>query len=310
MKKIGILIIGVCLLMITGCGGSGYSSYGGGSYENAMDSMGSYSYAQGVGVTNSASSMDYSNTNISGSFADYSYYFSANGEVKKKEEVLDEYEKIQTYVNEHGGYIENVRNTYNGYDIDWADSYFTDTEINYQALGGVNFTVEVDNDEVENVIQELVKFTDEKNLTVTRYDQYITNYEAYEIVDEEDWEYYYGNTITQEELEKRLKYASINVSLSYRIPRNGFMSFVLYIVSFAKQVRDVFLSLLATLLMLAVFAYIALYLIILPVYKLFKKSLFKFRVKHNEYYLPKEIIINNAPVEEVIMTRKQKKKTK
>lgn len=310
MKKIGILIIGVCLLMITGCGGSGYSSYSGGSYENATDSMGSYSSAQGIGIMNSESSMNYSNTNISGSFADYSYNFSANGEVKKKEDVLDEYEKIQTYVNEHEGYIENVRNTYNGYDIDWADSYFTDTEINYQALGAVNFTVQVDNDEVENVIQELVRFTDEKNLTVTRYDQYITNYEAYEIVDEEDWEYYYGNTITQEELEKRLKYASINVNLSYRIPRSSFMSFVLYIVNFAKQARDVFLSLLATLLMLAVFAYIALYLIILPVYKLFKKSLFKFRVKHNEYYLPKEIIINNAPVEEVIMTRKQKKKTK
>lgn len=293
MRKIKLVIAGLAgIMLMAGCGSRHETSYND-DYGVSMDSATSYSNSMSLGIKSSSKgSMDYHNTYISGDMADYSYNFAADGKVNKKEDVLDEYEKLQAYANEHGGYVENVRNTYTGYDIDWADSYFSENEISYKATGSANFTIQVENDEVENVIKELADFTDANNLTVTRYDQYITNYEAYEIVDEYEDNYRY-DAITKEELEKHLKYAAINVNLYYRIPRSGFMRFILSVVNVAKQAKEAFLQILAMLIILAVASLIGLYLIVLPFYKLFKKATYKYWQKHGEYYIPKEVLIND-----------------
>ena len=295
----------VLCLVAAGCGSNrssrGYDSEPlSESYGAVYENSASVSLTKGGGVQASESYMDYSDTYISGTMTDYSYNFSANGELKNKTDALNEYEKIQQFVDEHDGYVENVRNNYNGYDIDWTKDYFSSNEMRYKATGNVNFTVQVDNSQIPEIVKELESYTDQDKLTVTRYDQYITNYEAYEIVDENDDRYYGSQKITQQELDKRLKYASLNISIAYRIPRSGFTRFLLTLLNVVNEVKEAFLRVIAVILMLAVAGYIALFVAVLPMYKIIKKSLFKYRLKHREYYLPKEVVVNSAAMEAVL----------
>ena len=287
-KRIGMILIAGVLLAGCGSRNNDYASY------NMVQANIAYTDNASVGIASKSneSYMDYGNAYISGDMADYSYCFSAQGAVKKKEDVLNEFDSIQSFVDEHDGYIENLRNDYTGYDIDWSDDYFSPYEIDYIATGCVSFTVQIDNENVPELIEELSNYADRYGLTVTRYDQHITNYEAYEIVDDD--EYYYGyQTITEEELEKWLKYASLDVSISYRIKRNGFTGFLLSAKNFWGDVENIFKQVIALFLIFAAAGYILIFVAVLPMYKIIKKSLYKYRLKHDEYYLPKKVIVTD-----------------
>ena len=149
MKKKFLFIPIVIAAIVSGCGSSYVSPENGGpgaymATESVnMDSlMVSKSSSSGTGG-------DYSETIITGDFADYSYTFRANGETKKtKKEMLSYYEDVQKLVDENGGYIEDVDNRYNAYVVAYDDKYISDTEKNYSASGSLSFTVQIPKDKI------------------------------------------------------------------------------------------------------------------------------------------------------------------
>ncbi len=290
MKKhltTGLVIL--CLLSLTACGSSSrsYSDNGTGfeiSNSAPAKSMVSYSEDADVYVTGG----DYSSTTINSDYADYSYNFIAGGNTKKsKSEMLDDYEYIQDFVNERNGFIENVYNNYQYYDIE--DSYYG-SNATYISRGSLSFTIEIANEDVMDVLAELEKICIDNKFTVTNYTQTIQNYQNFRIVDEYSDEVYYGETITQDELDRRLNYADISVSLSYNNPRPKVTVFFLRLKAAIRDFWDAFgeivqVILIIILVLLAVFAELIWF------YKMFRKMMYKHRQKHPEYYAPKGIYI-------------------
>lgn len=316
MKKIiKIILVASMICLLTACSSDGDYSYGD-SYSQGMVSN---SVSKGISFDGISykSSADYSDTYINGSLADYSYNFKASGVIKDKETALNEYENIQQLVESKGGYIKDVRNTYYGYDITPDDFDYSSKEIRNKATGCVSFTVEVDNSNIDEVINELDKFIKDHKMTLSVYSQVITNYVDYNVVEDRS-ELYDRETITREELDKRLKYAELYVSLSYRIKRPVAQAVYMGTVTFVSNVLRAFGQLLVILISVAIVWFSVLFLIIIPSYKLFVKSVFKFKTKHSMYFLPKEVINSDSEMQNIIQERatlyseyiKNKKKNK
>ena len=285
MKKIKFLIpiLGLSILL-TGCGGLS-TSY---DYEYAAtEGMNSYETDSKAYITGG----DYSSTYISGDKVDYSYSFAAGGNSNKsKSEMLKDYEYIQNFVEERDGFIENVYNDYDYYDA--SDNYINDTTKKYVSSGYLSYTIEIDNEYVPEVLDELEKMCVENKFIVTSFTQQIRNYELYEIVDDYDDYYYYGEQITQQDLDKRLKYADIQVRINYQKPRGKLASFGLGIKQGFRDFWDALGELIQIIIVIGI-ALFVLFLEIIWFYKIFKKMQYKHRKKHPELYPPKNINIIN-----------------
>ena len=290
-RKIVIPILLLICLLLTSCGQS-YS-------DRSSKSMTSNSFDAAYEMSDESYSTggDYSSTYISGDKADYSYSFSADGDTKKsKEEMLKYYEEIQDFVDSKDGYIENVYNDYSENII--RDSYISDNAKNYKAQGYLSFTVEIDNEYIPEVLEKLEQICKDNKFVVTQYTQTIYNYKGYKIVDETEDPYYYGEEITEEELARRLKYASLSVRINYYTPRSSAAKFGYSIKQFFSNAGEILVSVISIFIMIAI-GLIILYVESIIFYKKFKKMIFKHKNKHPEYYDAKKIeIVNEEKIEE------------
>ena len=237
---------------------------------------------------------DYSSTSINGDQADYSYSFSAEGDTDKdKSAMLQDYEAVQNLVNDKGGYIESVNNSYEYYTDD--NLRYNEYARKYKANGYLSFTIQVDNSDVAEVIDYLEQLCKTNRFTVTSYTQRIQNYQSWKVVDDYD-ENQRGRVISKEDLERRLQYADVAVTLSYNIPRNK-LAYAGYSIKASfeelwdniKGVVNVMLALAAGLCIL--FAEAILF------YKGFVRMVWKHREKRPQYYPPKEIrVVQNGKV--------------
>lgn len=297
MKKIvNILTLGL-VLCLTGCGGSYMRSE---SYAPAADAYNGYDGGFTDSYTASEEAYvtggDYSRTNIDGDNVDYSYSFRASGEVdKSKEDMLADYEYLQQVTKDNGGFVEDVYNDYEYFDIDEDTHYYSGYEKKYKAKGRLSFTIEISNDKIDTITTELEQICKNNHFTVTNYTQQIRNYKIYDIV-EEDAEYR-PDTITQHELDKRLAYADISVTLDYLMPRAGIETFGLSVREFFSDICDMFGELIHLLIALVVVLAV-IYLAVVFFYKRFKKMVFKHKNKHPELYQPKGVyVISEQKVE-------------
>ena len=243
-KKLGCLaLLGVLTIsMLTGCSSSSSSKGLGDAITNSSEAS---------FMLDDDYSMDYSSTYIDSNYADYSYTFYAGGEHKKsKNEMLKDYEDIQAFVKDRDGYIENVNNSYNVYDKDRR--YYSDS---HKTSGRLSFTIQVDKDHVDEVINKLDEICKKNNLEVTTYTQRITNYEGKKIVDY-DPDYYDYNTISKTELEQRLEYADINVQLSYYTDFNAFEKFFMGVGNAFREFWDAFGEIVQIILVLLFIAWV------------------------------------------------------
>ncbi len=272
-KRVYVVLLTIfSLFLLTSCGSS-----------NSIANIGSDTIESLGGTYKGA---DYSSTNITGDQADYSYSFSAKGDTNKsKEEMLADYERIQSLVDSLGGYISNVNNDYTYYDTD--DDYYSDYQIRNKATGRIEFTAEVDNENIPEVVELLNTICNENHFTVTGYTQRITNYKAYTVTDEtDDW----NDTITEDELNKRLEYADISVSINYDIPRAIPMRIIMNIKNILDQLWDMIGAIITFFLALA-FGLIILYIQMIFFYKFFKKMIYKYRKRYPEYYKNEQHVI-------------------
>lgn len=142
------------------------------------------------------------------------------------------------------------------------------------------------------ITDNLESLCQDNNFVVTTYNQKITNYKNYKIVDSyDDDDYLNGDVITKEELDRRLKYASLYVNIDYNIPRLSIMKFRFGV----RQVWNDFWMAAGE--AIQVFLIIALGLFILfgeaiLFYKLWKKMVYKHRRKKPEYYPAKHVVVD------------------
>ena len=292
MKKIVSIVTLGLVLCLTGCGSGSYMRSE--SYAPAADAYNGYdgSFADSYTTSKEAyvTGGDYSRTNIDGDKVDYSYTFRATGETdKSKDAMLADYEYIQQVTKDNGGFIEDVYNDYSYEEIDEDMHYFSDYEKKYKATGRLSFTVEISNDKVDLITDELEKLCADNHFTVTNYSQRITNYEVYDIV-EEDAEHYYDDTITQHELDKRLAFADIVVNLDYRIPRAKSEQARLTIKGFFYEIWDMLGEVIQIVISIIILI-LVLFIMTVLCYKWFKKMVFKHKKKHPELYPPKEVYV-------------------
>ena len=203
--------------------------------------------------------------------------------------MLSYFEDDQKFVDDNGGYISNVNNCYDAHTV-MSDSYISDSTIKYEATGSLDFVVEIDNEKISLVTDKLEQFCKDNNFKVTSYYQRITNYKEYTVVEGYD-DQYRDDVITQEELDKRLKYATLYVTVNYNIPRPAIMQFVYGFQKTWDEIVDGFGD------VIKAFLFIALGLVILFAeailfYKAWRKMLFKHRMKKPEYYPPKHVIVD------------------
>lgn len=285
MKRTRIIAAGLLLvttLSLVGCG----SSHSAGITSKSLNSTtNEASYI--LGDSYSADySMDYSSTYIDSSYADYSYSLYANGESSKsKDEMLKDYEDIQAFVKEKDGYIENVNNSYNIYDKD-DRRYYSSSD--YKISGTLSFTIQIDKDCVDETIQKLDQICKDNNLVVTVYNQRITNYEGKKIVDGYDDDWYDYDTISKEDLEKRLKYADINVQLNYHKSFNFFEKLFMNIGDALMEFWDSFGELVQVIIIILIILHVCFFNVCLW-YKMFRKMMYKHKIKHPEFYEPKQV---------------------
>lgn len=281
-SKITILALASCIIL-AGCGTStnttvSWSKSAPAAMMNTMESYDDYYYTGG----------DYSDTYIDGDQVDYSYGFSAEGDTDKtKEDMLKDYESIQTFVTDKGGYIEYVNNSYDHYTDE--NIRRNDFARKYIASGSLNFTVQIDNDDVPAVVEELEKICQNNRFTVTSYTQRIQNYKSWNVVDEYE-EGQRGRVISKEDLDRKLKYADISVNILYNIPRNK-LSYAFYGIkaewlAFWDTAKDLVRSVIALAVALTI-----LFLQAILFYKGFIKAIHKNKLKHPEYYHPKDVNI-------------------
>ena len=304
MKKRYLILSLLTATLLTGCGESGYEYEPATMTTETSDQPGTvYVASDDNAVPESANSSaagtstggDYSRTTISSEFSDYNYSFAANGETNKtKQDMLNYYESLQGVVKENGGYIENVYNSYDAYVIEPDDTYISETEIQYTAKGCLNFSIEIPNDKITVITDNLENFCRENNFKVTDFDQKITNYEGYEIVDNYDQNTNSGKVITQKELDRKLNYATLSVRIDYRTRRSGFERFALGAKknwdNFVESIDEVVMAFLA----IAV-GFIVLFVEAIIFYKIWKRMVYKHSKKRPQYYPAKHIVIDNDP---------------
>lgn len=306
-----VILAMMTAVLLTGCGSSDSSS---GAMYMASDTAESYSY-NGVKSAQTYSTeayMDYGNATISGEMCDYSYQFNGQGEVKDKQTVLDVYDKVQEFVISKEGYISNFNNNFNGYPIQRDRTSFSRNEIYYTGSGYLSFSVEIKNEYAEDVIQILDDFINENKLYVTRYIQTATNYKNAKIVDSYSDDYYRNyQEITAEDLRRMLEYSTIDVRLSYYIPRNGAESFRLKCVDFFDDIKEVVLSVLLVVVIVLGVIWALTCLGVVPIYKCIRKSIMKHRKKRPELYPVKELrIVSDVKPEAVQTVAEQKTEEK
>lgn len=281
---------------LTACGNSYYKDSGGHiNAENAI-SESNISYALGGSYNyKEDSSIDYSNTSISGNFASYSYSIGSTGYLKSKSTALDFYEEVQKFVDNHDGYIDSVNNTYYTNDL-LNDSYISENDAKYKAEGKLSFVVKVSNDNVDSLIKIFDTFSSKNNLYVSTYNQNIVNYKDVTIInninDRDEYDYTYlkdHKILTQEELDEKIKYATVNVTVNYYLKRNPVSTFELNIRRFIDDYEEVFSSLIG----IALVVFILLFIVVIPVYKILRKSIYKFNKKHPEYTTQKKVYVIN-----------------
>lgn len=281
----------IAISSLTGCGsGSYYKNDSMMATESAIYAANDY-----VAYTNN---IDYSRydefVTADGRLVDVSYNFSANGDVKEKKTGTNLYDEIKDYVQDNGGYVENVSNTFNYYDSK-AETYYNNISKEYEAYGSISFTIQIPNDCAEDVITKLEDYCNDNGLVITTFNQYITNYKAYNIVDEYDEDYYYNYypEITQSDLDKQLEYTDINVTVNYGIKRDFLTKTGIEIRSFFEDVFDQFEELLYVVLTMIIIGFVIIFMIVVGS-RIIRKSIYKRRKKHPEWYQPKELIIHNA----------------
>ncbi len=287
-KKLFLITAMLCTTLLTACA----SNNRGISYLNTSTGMDMVASEDGYYVSKAVTGGDYSSTSISGEYSDYRYTFNATGTThKSKQDMLDYYESIQDLVDDNGGYISSVDNRY-GTNTIRSDSYISESAIKYSAEGSLSFTVEIPNENISLVTDELEKFCRENKFYVTAYNQQITNYKEYTIVDEysED-DYYRDKVITQKELDKRLKYASLFVNINYNIPRSTSAQLGYGFIKIWDDFRDSFGNI------IKIFVFIAIGLVVLffeaaIFYKAWKKMQYRFRLKKPEYYPVRHIVVH------------------
>lgn len=295
MKKkltIGLLCMSI-IAGLTGCGSSesfsGYKGYDSVSQSYSNDA-GFYTDSEGY-----SDNIDYTGTNISGDLVDYSYTLGSRGYVKEKETALNFYEDVQAFVDDNGGYIDNVNNTFRTNDFDEDYFYYSGDFIKNSAEGCVGFNVQIEEQYVEDVINMFDEFCKENDFSVTQFNQYADNYKSYDVIDKyDDDDWYHGDKITQADLDKQLAYTSIDISMNYSIKRSAGETFKLKVESLWHDFLDECGDFVGMLIWMIVFAFVIMFVIILPSVKIFKKSMFKFNKKHPEYNVPKKIVIDNT----------------
>lgn len=290
MKKkllLSLLPLLLCSILLCACGGS----IGGLSYDSktaGLNSMSDY-------VTESADyyydGSDYSNTNISGDLVDYSYSVGAEGILEEKSAALSFYESVQKYVDENDGYIEDVNNTYYGNEI-VDDYYISKSDVKYKASGRVSFVVQIDNSKVEDIVGMFDDFCKKYGFAVVDYNQYVRNYENANVVDEYS-EWYRYDEITEKDLQKRIKYSDISVNIDYSIKRSPSDAFMVGIKRFWIGISEAMENVVIPLLTIVCSAFVVLFICVLPVRKLYIKSMYKYYVKYPEYNTIKKISICN-----------------
>lgn len=295
MKKRLLVLSLLAVTLLAGCGKSDFYETPSMSSDSVSAPAGS---SNGLYVVNdtSVTGGNYSGTTISGDFADYSYSFAANGETQKtKQDMLDYYESLQKLVNQNDGHVDHVNNRYNGYVITPDDSYLSDAEVQYEAMGTLSFTIEIPNDKISLVTDSLESFCRENNFVVTTYNQNITNYQGYQIVSSYDQDKYSeGTVITESELKTKLKYASISVNINYRIRRPGFDRFVLGIRQKWSEFAEGMGAVLMAFLVVA-FGVIIFFVEAVIFYKTWIKMVYKHKQKRPEYYPAKHVVLDNSP---------------
>ncbi len=264
------VILGILSLCLTSCGNSADYRSTDGMVSNSFEGAYSPSFSTGG---------DYANTDITGDKVDYSYTFTAGGKTfKTKEQMLSDYELIQDAINEKGGYIASVDNNYSSYDMDSDARY--GNGMDYKAEGMIRFTAEVDNAYIPDIVSLLEQICVDNRFSVNTYRQQITNYRAYTVTDEtEDWK----ETITEEELNRRLQYAELSVSISYRVPRAWP---VRAFIGFRENIRDLCDSAgrIVIFFLAYTFGLVILFIQVAFFYKAFVKVRYQHRQKHPEYY--------------------------
>lgn len=290
MKKNTLKVVGLTLLIAIVTSGCGSYSSGFGYTESINNTAGSMMYD---GFTMDSSSYDYSTTSITGDYSEYKYTFGAEGATKKsREEMLKHFEEIQDIADSNGGYIENVDNSYSLYLIDYRDTYMSYSEKNYKYSGNLRFTVQIPPENIQLIIDYLTKFCKDNNFDVTRFNQYIYNYKGKTIVDNyEDVEYWErGDKITQEDLDKRLKYAEFNITISYYNPRSGFSSFAIKALEIWNEFWDSIGEVVMAFISIAIGA-LVLFVEAIFLARLWKRASYKYKLKKPEYHQPKEVIV-------------------
>ncbi len=289
MKNIRIIVLSITTaIILTGCGSALGNNRSGAVMSNglAMDK----SAIEGAYFS---SDMDYGNANISGDKSDYSYVFSAAGDTcRTKEDMLRDYSSIQEMVEEKGGYIENLYSNYNTYNTE--DISYNEDAVKYYAKGTLQFTVEIKNDEVEDVVARLEKICNMSGLTVTGYTQRIQNYKEWKVTDkeaEDDTCRY--ETISKDELDRRLAYADISVNMSYNIPRPAYEVMKYEVAAWFISLWDNISGIIKAFVGIAIGLFI-LFAQSIVCYKIFVRMIAKHKKKKPEYYPPKEVIIKNA----------------
>ena len=302
MKRTKIIVAGLLLvttLSLAGCG-SNHSTGLGNKLLSTTDES-SYILADDYDA-------DYGSTYIDGSYIDYSYSLYASGESSKsKEAMLKDYEDIQDFVKDHDGYIENVNNIYSIYDKDDDSCYYSSSK--YKVSGTLAFTIQIDKDLVDETIQKLDQVCKDNSLVVTTYTQRITNYEGKTTIDDYDYDQYEYETISKDELEKRLKYADINVQLTYHKSFNVFEKLFMSIEDALMEFWDDFGELLQVMFIILIILYVCFFQVCLW-YKIFRKMLYKHKIKHPEFYEPKQVtLVENTTKDKIKSTEVVEEKT-
>lgn len=302
MKKrvLSGFLVALSVLSLTGCGSN--HSY---DYSSSSNGIGFALDSDSASFSDVYYSSDYeydTNTNISGDMSDYSYNIGLEGNVQRKETVLDFYEEVQAFVDEKEGYISSVNNNFSVVNVN--ESYLSKREKDNYAIGNASFTIQIDNQYVEEVTALFDTFCAENNFIILDYSQHITNYKDYDIVDSYDDNHWYRNydDITQHDLDKSLKYSDISVNISYNIPRNFISKIAIYIKDIFSNIWDEFGELLNFVVLFALMSYVSLFVIAIPISKLFIRKISKYYKKHPDFR--KTIVVETKDVtnKEVVAT--------
>lgn len=288
MKRriVAVLAIGMMCIGLTGCTGNTYDNAG-------VVANDGYYINDYKGYESS------SRTTLDGENVDYGYEFRATGATtyKKKDKLVAYFDELQDLVVENDGYVDSYSNDYDDYSLLNYFDYISSYEMQYKFYGTMNMQIEVPNENIDTVIDSLNEFCDKNGFTITEYSQSAVNYDRYRIIDEETYDedsYYYDDSdrISQEEMERRVKYADLSVSLTYYQRRTGIEKQFIQTVVFFEEWREGLTTLINVIIITAIVLFIA-GLIISTNISIHRKRQYKLRKKHPEYFQPKEVILHD-----------------